>query len=216
MTKHARIPGEENGEAAEPREIQAAPPARLTAAQWRQGAAANLAALSSLLAEPGHPGVVRGGQPPQPNRRDTRQWRAAVGDDLAFLNHVAADVAEELSTDPNWTSFVLDMLAELTWTLGFEFRGQPAPPGWQPPDWASEQPQQQGQEAPVTGNAHDPTPDTAVRGRVSTCPDGGTCHHECGTGTCFRVACCGPLSGRYPDDAWPADVRAAYCQEEAP
>jgi len=41
------------------------------------------------------------------------------------------------------------------------------------------------------------------------CPDGGTCHHECGDGGCFRVAFAGPLSGVYPHDEWPADVMTA-------
>lgn len=39
------------------------------------------------------------------------------------------------------------------------------------------------------------------------CPDGGTCHHQCGIpafhGRCFRVESCGPLSGVYPNDDWP-------------
>jgi hypothetical protein len=34
------------------------------------------------------------------------------------------------------------------------------------------------------------------------CPDDGTCHHEC-VDTCFRVQCCVPLSGVYPNDEWP-------------
>ena len=40
------------------------------------------------------------------------------------------------------------------------------------------------------------------------CPDKGTCHHACilGTGACFRVLHAGPLSGRYEDDKWPADI----------
>jgi hypothetical protein len=37
------------------------------------------------------------------------------------------------------------------------------------------------------------------------CPDGGTCHHKCALG-CWRVDVCGPLSGVYPDDAWPESV----------
>ena len=37
------------------------------------------------------------------------------------------------------------------------------------------------------------------------CPDGGTCHHDCND-QCWRVGACGPLSGVYPDDDWPADV----------
>jgi hypothetical protein len=41
------------------------------------------------------------------------------------------------------------------------------------------------------------------------CPDGGTCHHHCVEG-CFRVECCSPLSGVYPDDEWPADIRTRH------
>jgi hypothetical protein len=37
------------------------------------------------------------------------------------------------------------------------------------------------------------------------CPDGGTCHHNCAD-SCFRVGSCGPLSGVFPNDDWPADV----------
>lgn len=47
------------------------------------------------------------------------------------------------------------------------------------------------------------------------CPDKGTCHHDCGD-RCFRVVCCGPLTGVYPDDRWPAEVAAQHrgTQEE--
>ena len=38
-----------------------------------------------------------------------------------------------------------------------------------------------------------------------TCPDGGACHHGCRL-DCFRVHGCGPLSGVFPDDKWPAHV----------
>lgn len=41
------------------------------------------------------------------------------------------------------------------------------------------------------------------------CPDGGACHHEC-VDTCFRVRCCAPLSNVFPNDEWPADVKAAH------
>ena len=34
------------------------------------------------------------------------------------------------------------------------------------------------------------------------CPDGGKCHHACTDG-CFRVECCEPLSGVFPDNQWP-------------
>lgn len=40
------------------------------------------------------------------------------------------------------------------------------------------------------------------------CPDGGACHHECAPVSCFRVGSCGPLSGVYPGDRWPASVVA--------
>jgi hypothetical protein len=39
------------------------------------------------------------------------------------------------------------------------------------------------------------------------CPDGGACHHDCGT-SCWRVATCLPLSASGWKD-WPAKVRAA-------
>lgn len=42
------------------------------------------------------------------------------------------------------------------------------------------------------------------------CPDGGKCHHKCAPAECFRVQCCGPLSGVYPNDEWPDDVRARF------
>jgi hypothetical protein len=41
------------------------------------------------------------------------------------------------------------------------------------------------------------------------CPDGGKCHHRCdenGTG-CFRVECCVPLTGVFPNDEWPKVYR---------
>jgi len=38
-----------------------------------------------------------------------------------------------------------------------------------------------------------------------SCPDFGTCHHVC-LGACFRVLSCGPLSGIFPNDEWPAEV----------
>lgn len=43
-----------------------------------------------------------------------------------------------------------------------------------------------------------------------TCPDGGTCHHECegdDPATCFRVTGCGPLSGVFPGDVWPLHLK---------
>lgn len=43
-----------------------------------------------------------------------------------------------------------------------------------------------------------------------TCPDDGTCHHECpSVAACFRVAFCGPLSGSFPGDRWPEGMEAA-------
>lgn len=44
------------------------------------------------------------------------------------------------------------------------------------------------------------------------CPDGGTCHHYCPTGSlsdCFRVSSCAPLSGVYVDDTWPEPAATA-------
>lgn len=47
--------------------------------------------------------------------------------------------------------------------------------------------------------------------QAGRCPDGGTCHHLCATAAaCFRVDCCGPLSGVYPGDRWPAEVLAEH------
>lgn len=41
-----------------------------------------------------------------------------------------------------------------------------------------------------------------------SCPDGGTCHHDCGqypqpSSGCWRTHNAGPLSGVYPNDDWP-------------
>lgn len=52
----------------------------------------------------------------------------------------------------------------------------------------------------------------SVRG---ACPDDGTCHHGCPAG-CFRVTFAGPLSGVYPGDRWPADVRDTYAYKPPP
>lgn len=46
-----------------------------------------------------------------------------------------------------------------------------------------------------------------------TCHDGGTCHHGCADGPCFRVLTCGPLSGVYPEDRWPVEVLAKTQQQ---
>lgn len=44
---------------------------------------------------------------------------------------------------------------------------------------------------------------------IRACPDGGTCHHRCGpTGPCYRVGCCGPLSGVFGGDEWPSWLRS--------
>jgi hypothetical protein len=43
-----------------------------------------------------------------------------------------------------------------------------------------------------------------------TCPDGGTCHHECAA-QCFRVQACGPLTAAgFEGNQWPAAVRALH------
>lgn len=44
-----------------------------------------------------------------------------------------------------------------------------------------------------------------------SCPDEGTCHHDCATG-CFRVTTCGPLSGVYPNDRWPEEIVHAHAE----
>lgn len=49
------------------------------------------------------------------------------------------------------------------------------------------------------------------------CPDDGVCHgstiavgsEPCAPGECYRVRVAGPLSGVYPGDRWPDEVRAA-------
>lgn len=51
----------------------------------------------------------------------------------------------------------------------------------------------------------DTSPDTGTR-EQRPCPDGGTCHHSCFEGPCFRVAACGPLSGAFPNNRWPEAV----------
>ncbi len=40
---------------------------------------------------------------------------------------------------------------------------------------------------------------------AETCPDGATCHLDCGD-ECWRVEHTAPLSGVFPDDRWPDDV----------
>jgi hypothetical protein len=42
--------------------------------------------------------------------------------------------------------------------------------------------------------------------RHDACPDGGSCHHGCEAGNCFRVGFCGPLTGVFEGDQWPPDV----------
>ena len=46
-----------------------------------------------------------------------------------------------------------------------------------------------------------------------SCPDDGTCHHECHL-SCFRVKYAGPLSGVYPNDTWPESIATAYNREK--
>lgn len=47
------------------------------------------------------------------------------------------------------------------------------------------------------------------------CLDQGACHHDCADKACFRVACCGPLSGVFPGDEWPDEVREQHGQKRA-
>jgi hypothetical protein len=75
-----------------------------------------------------------------------------------------------------------------------------------------------GQPAPGEGDWHGPLPELppkwagerAAPAEPVGCPDGGWCHHECALGACFRVHYCGPLSGVYPGDEWPAEVVSAW------
>lgn len=69
-----------------------------------------------------------------------------------------------------------------------------------------------------------PVPQHAVRAeREGRCPDGGYCHgsnlaagsEPCPEGGCLRVRTSGPLSGVYPGDRWPAEVRRANGVEPA-
>ncbi len=57
--------------------------------------------------------------------------------------------------------------------------------------------------SPVTGTMQD------KKFPMWRCPDGGTCHHDC-TVNCFRVLCCAPLSGEFPQDKWPDKVVQAH------
>lgn len=41
------------------------------------------------------------------------------------------------------------------------------------------------------------------------CPDGGTCHHRC-VERCWRVRNAGPITGTFPGDQWPEDVRREH------
>lgn len=44
---------------------------------------------------------------------------------------------------------------------------------------------------------------------LQRCPDGGKCHHRC-RDRCWRVIHCGPLSGVYPGDDWPDEIRKQH------
>lgn len=46
------------------------------------------------------------------------------------------------------------------------------------------------------------------------CPDGGKCHHGCSE-ICWRVGCCGPLSGVFPGDEWPEEIQKAHSERDA-
>lgn len=54
-----------------------------------------------------------------------------------------------------------------------------------------------------------------ARTELPGCPDGGTCHHACGTGACFRVLNAGPLSGVFPTDQWPMNVYSEHAARES-
>lgn len=55
-----------------------------------------------------------------------------------------------------------------------------------------------GEAVSVTMNTHGP------------CPDRGACHHRCEAPVCYRVVAAGPVSGYYPDDVWPHQVRMEH------
>lgn len=58
----------------------------------------------------------------------------------------------------------------------------------------------------VASEAARKAPAGAVR-----CPDGGKCNHGCkGSGPCWRVGACGPLSGVFEGDRWPAEVEEKH------
>jgi hypothetical protein len=48
-----------------------------------------------------------------------------------------------------------------------------------------------------------------------SCPDGGACHHDCGSTSCWRVTTCEPLSGVFPGDTWPKAVQDAHAAPAA-
>ncbi|MBO9428125.1 hypothetical protein [Sulfitobacter sp. R18_1] len=45
-----------------------------------------------------------------------------------------------------------------------------------------------------------------IKSKDDACPDGGTCHHGCAEGNCFRVGFCGPLSNVFPNNTWPSEM----------
>lgn len=47
-----------------------------------------------------------------------------------------------------------------------------------------------------------------------TCPDDGTCHHDCGDGTCWRVRNAEPLSGVFAGDRWPPRVVERFSADD--
>lgn len=47
-----------------------------------------------------------------------------------------------------------------------------------------------------------------------TCPDDGTCHHDCGDGTCWRVRNAEPLSGVFAEDRWPPRVVERFSADD--
>jgi hypothetical protein len=55
----------------------------------------------------------------------------------------------------------------------------------------------------------------ALRLEHEPCPDEGACHHACIT-ACFRVLVCGPLTGVFPGDQWPAALKERHLNSTAP
>jgi hypothetical protein len=134
---------------------------------------------------------------------------------LGLLHQIHEEVMEKTGGRPGGPSYELDgapvavpRYYRVAGAFGWSYDGR-LPAGAVPIDFGGD---------PLMGPPWSPSPSPEGEGAAPmaretrggpACPDGGTCHHEC-MFACFRVQCCGPLSGTYPDDAWPAAVRRKY------